>query len=208
MKIKFCGIRRMEDVEYINILQPDYMGMILANGFQRTISAELAKNFISCCSNHVKTVGVFVNQSIEEILQTVKIAPVDVIQLHGKEDNAYISQLRENWQGEIWKAVRVQSAEDIRKAEQLGADHLILEGYVPNQIGGTGVTADWNLIAHNKPKQSFFLAGGLTPDNMKKAISLVQPQGLDFSSGIETNKAKDFEKMKAIIEIIRGDRHE
>ena len=106
----------------------------------------------------------------------------------------------------IWKAVRVQSAAEIAVAEQLGADALVLEGYVPGQVGGTGQTADWNLIAQARPKMPFFLAGGLRLENLEKACQQVQPDGVDLASGAETDGVKDFEKMKAIVEYIRGEK--
>ena len=195
MKIKFCGIRRLEDVAYCNDLQPDYLGMILSEGFRRTVPIETAAKLAAERRGRTALVGVFVDETPEHIAQVLKRVPLDVIQLHGSET------------AEIWKAVRVQSPEEIAAAQQLGADRLILEGHVPGQAGGTGVTADWNLIAGARPSQSFLLAGGLTPENVAEAVSLVQPDGVDFSSGIETDGVKDYEKMKQIVTIIRGGYH-
>ena len=168
MKIKFCGIRRLEDVAYCNDLQPDYLGMILSEGFRRTVPIETAAKLAAERRGRTALVGVFVDETPEHI---------------------------------------AQSPEEIAAAQQLGADRLILEGHVPGQAGGTGVTADWNLIAGARPSQSFLLAGGLTPENVAEAVSLVQPDGVDFSSGIETDGVKDYEKMKQIVTIIRGGYH-
>ena len=96
--------------------------------------------------------------------------------------------------------MQVQTAADIQVARQLGADQLILEG----KAGGMGITADWELIAGAKPAQPFLLAGGLTPENVAEAAARVQPDGVDFSSGIETGGVKDYAKMKRIVTIIRG----
>ena len=195
MKIKFCGIRRLEDVAYCNDLQPDYLGMILSEGFRRTVPIETAAKLAAERRGRTALVGVFVDETPEHIAQVLKRVPLDVIQLHGSET------------AEIVSGVRVQSPEEIAAAQQLGADRLILEGHVPGQAGGTGVTADWNLIAGARPSQSFLLAGGLTPENVAEAVSLVQPDGVDFSSGIETDGVKDYEKMKQIVTIIRGGYH-
>ena len=207
MKTKFCGIRRLEDVAYCNDLQPDYLGMILSEGFRRTVPIETAAKLAAERRGRTALVGVFVDETPEHIAQVLKRVPLDVIQLHGSETAEIVSGVRWRTGLPIWKAVRVQSPEEIAAAQQLGADRLILEGHVPGQAGGTGVTADWNLIAGARPSQSFLLAGGLTPENVAEAVSLVQPDGVDFSSGIETDGVKDYEKMKQIVTIIRGGYH-
>ena len=192
MKIKFCGIRRLEDVAYCNDLQPDYLGMILSEGFRRTVPIETAAKLAAERRGRTALVGVFVDETPEHIAQVLKRVPLDVIQLHGSETAEIVSGVRWRTGLPIWKAVRVQSPEEIAAAQQLGADRLILEGHVPGQAGGS---------------QSFLLAGGLTPENVAEAVSLVQPDGVDFSSGIETDGVKDYEKMKQIVTIIRGGYH-
>lgn len=206
MKLKFCGIRRVEDVTYCNGLLPDYMGMILSPGFRRSVDWTDAKALALQKDRRIQLVGVFVNATVAEILSLLEVVSLDVIQLHGHEDAVMIDMLRAQTDCAIWKAVRVQSAAEIAVAEQLGADALVLEGYVPGQVGGTGQTADWNLIAQARPKMPFFLAGGLRLENLEKACQQVQPGGVDLASGAETDGIKDFEKMKAIVEYIRGEK--
>lgn len=200
MKIKFCGIRRLEDVAFCNELQPEYLGMILSSGFRRTISPETAEQLVKAKSRSIAAVGVFVNETPEHIAQVLKQVPLDVIQLHGSETAEIVSGVRWRTGLPVWKAVQVQTAADIQAACQLGADQLILEG----KAGGMGITADWELIAGAKPAQPFLLAGGLTPENVAEAAAMVQPDGVDFSSGIETGGVKDYAKMKRIVTIIRG----
>lgn len=200
MKIKFCGIRRLEDVAFCNELQPEYLGMILSSGFRRTISPETAEQLVKAKSRSIAAVGVFVNETPEHIAQVLKQVPLDVIQLHGSETAEIVSGVRWRTGLPVWKAVQVQTAADIQAARQLGADRLILEG----KAGGMGITADWELIAGAKPAQPFLLAGGLTPENVAEAATRVQPDGVDFSSGIETGGVKDYAKMKRIVTIIRG----
>lgn len=200
MKIKFCGIRRLEDVAFCNELQPEYLGMILSSGFRRTISPETAEQLVKAKSRSIAAVGVFVNETPEHIAQVLKQVPLDVIQLHGSETAEIVSGVRWRTGLPVWKAVQVQTAADIQAARQLGADQLILEG----KAGGMGITADWELIAGAKPAQPFLLAGGLTPENVAEAAARVQSDGVDFSSGIETGGVKDYAKMKQIVTIIRG----
>ena len=205
MDIKFCGIRCGRDAALCNLFRPDYMGMILSPGFRRSITAEQAAAITRFLSPEIQTVGVFVDASVSEIMRVLQIVPLHIIQLHGHETASQILQLKAKIRLPVWKAVRVQCADDIRQAEQIGADRLILEGYVPKQIGGTGVTADWHIIARAKPHQPYFLAGGLKPDNLQTALQIVQPDGVDFSSGTESNGGKDRRKMEEIIRVVRGE---
>lgn len=208
MKIKFCGIKRKEDVEFCNQLLPEYMGMILTPGFKRSISDECAKALIKEKKSCIKSVGVFVDTTAEMIAKISKKIFLDVIQLHGNETDDIIKEVKDLIGLPVWKAVRVQNAQDIKIAELLGADKLILEGYVSGQAGGTGITADWKLISKHKPQIPFFLAGGLTPQNLFEAINTVKPYGVDLSSGIETDGIKDYKKMQEIVNIIRGEKYE
>lgn len=207
MKLKFCGIRRLEDVAFCNALQPDYMGMILSEGFRRTVPLDLAAKLAAAADSRILKVGVFVDASPERIAEVLHGVQLDVIQLHGSESAETVQAVRCKTGLPVWKAVRVQSAAEIAAAQQLGADQLILEGYVPGQVGGTGVTANWSLLASNRPQQPFFLAGGLKPENVAKAMALVQPDGVDFSSGIETDGVKDYDKMERIVKLVRGENH-
>ncbi|WP_295215330.1 phosphoribosylanthranilate isomerase [Ruminococcus sp.] len=207
MKLKFCGIRRREDVIYCNVLQPDYMGMILSPGFRRSVTMAAAAALVKEKHASIAAVGVFVNASAEEIARVLRSVSLDVIQLHGAEDAGTIAKLREMTGLPIWKAVRVQSEKEIRQAEYLGADQFVLEGHVPGQVGGTGQIANWELIAKAAPRMPYFLAGGLKPENIQAALKTLQPTGIDLSSGIETDGVKDYEKMKEIVKIIRGEYH-
>ncbi len=201
MDVKFCGVRTGRDAMLCILVRPDYMGMILSPGFRRTITPEQAAAVVRYLVPDIQAVGVFVDAPTVDILRTLQIVPLHVIQLHGHETAPQIAQLKAQTDLPVWKAVRVQSATDIRQAEMLGADRLILEGYCPKQIGGAGVLADWKGIAAAKPRQSYFLAGGLTPDNLRMALKILRPDGVDFSSGTETSGVKDLRKMQEIIRI-------
>ena len=113
MKIKFCGIRRLEDVAYCNDLQPDYLGMILSEGFRRTVPIETAAKLAAERRGRTALVGVFVDETPEHIAQVLKRVPLDVIQLHGSETAEIVSGVRWRTGLPIWKAVRVQSPEAV-----------------------------------------------------------------------------------------------
>lgn len=202
IKLKLCGIRRNEDVDYLNEFPPDYAGFVFAESPRRVTLKqvrELSKRLLP----QITKVGVFVNQPIETMIDFS--AEISVFQLHGDEDEGYIEQLRKiiPKECEIWKAIRVKSAEDILKANSLPVDKLLLDAFTKDSYGGTGKTANWDLIANTKISKPFFAAGGITVGNLSEAVKKLNPYGIDISSGIETEGIKDREKIKEITQIIR-----
>ena len=204
MKIKFCGIRRLEDVAAVNLCQPDYMGMILSGGFRRSISQEQAQRLVQEKSDAIAAVGVFVNESSETICRMAEQLHLQVIQLHGNESAEQIQTLQQKTGFPVWKALRIGTLEELEAAGTNPADCLILEGKTGAGIGGTGVCADWELLARHSWNRSFFLAGGLQPENVLEAIATVSPTGVDFSSGIEEDGVKSLRRMKQLMTLIRG----
>ena len=204
MKIKFCGIRRLEDVAAVNLCQPDYMGMILSGGFRRSISQEQAQRLVQEKSDAIAAVGVFVNESSEIICRMAEQLHLQVIQLHGNESAEQIQTLQKKTGLPVWKALRIGTLEELEAAGTNPADCLILEGKTGTGIGGTGVCADWELLARHSWNRSFFLAGGLQPENVLEAIATVSPTGVDFSSGIEEDGVKSLRRMKQLMTLIRG----
>lgn len=201
MKLKLCGIRRKEDIEYINEFCPDYIGFVFAPS-RRMITPENAAALNSIKRSDIKSVGVFVNSSVSDICSAAEISGIDVIQLHGDENAEYICELRKHTGLEIWKAVRVKTEDDISKAHKLGADKLLLDSFSSSQYGGTGKTADWNIIKRSDITAPFFVAGGINADNILSAVSELSPYGIDISGGIETDGVKDREKIKKIIQLL------
>lgn len=202
--IKLCGMRRPEDIEYVNAEKPDFIGFILAEGYRRTISVEQAAELASSLESGIKPVGVFIDQPVEFLGSAAEKIGLYAVQLHGNEDSEYISRLRKLTSAKIWKAARVRTAEDIRQADSLGADMLVLDSFSPNANGGTGKTADWNLIQSVETSTPYLLAGGIDINNIEQAIEILPPNcGIDVSSGIETDGVKDLNKIKAIMNIVR-----
>ena len=204
MALKICGNRRVQDVQYLNQYKPDYAGFILSGGFGRSIVMGTFYELKSYLDNNIQTVGVFVNEPLDEIIRCAYHEELNVIQLHGEEDKAYIQALREVFQGEIWKAVRVRTAEDIANADKLPVDRLVLDSFSAISQGGTGTLAPWDIIANNRPTKPFFLAGGISAENVIDAIKAVNPFGVDVSSSVETDKCKDPEKIRVLTETIRN----
>jgi len=200
MKIKFCGIKRLQDVTLMNEFSPDYVGFIFSKS-KRQITKVTALMLSEKLLDTIKTVGVFVNEPIKFVVETAKFARLDVVQLHGDEDEGYIIALKKELEDvQIWKAVRVQSIFDIEKAEILPADMLLLDSFSKNAYGGTGEVANLAAIIDANIKKDFFLAGGLNSQNINQIVNKINPFGVDISSGIELDGFKNREK---IIEIVR-----
>ena len=199
-KIKLCGMMNPPDVITAAELKVDYVGFILSEGFRRTIPlgtfCEL-DSYLHDHSNTVKKVGVFVNEPIENILKYYE-EMLDVIQLHGKEDEAYIKELRRHTEKPIIKAFKIVSAEDIQLAVNSTADYVLLDSGT-----GTGKTFDHSLI--RGIERPYFLAGGLTADNVAEAIDSLHPYAVDASSCLETDGKKDRNKMIEFVNAIRSE---
>lgn len=196
-KIKLCGLTRQSDIDAVNIANPDYIGFVFAKS-RRQINEEKAKQFKQFLSPYIQVVGVFVNEKIEKIINLCNSNIIDMIQLHGDEDNEYIRKLKECVPNKIIKAVRVKESQDVERAIEIVADYILFDTYHREQYGGTGETFDWNLIS--KVDKPYFLAGGINADNIYEAIKLCNPFCIDISSGVETNGYKDPKKILHIID--------
>ena len=198
MKVKLCGVRRAEDIEYLNEFLPDYAGFVFADS-PRRVTRDEAAALSRKLDGRIKRVGVFVNEPLESLLQTAKSVPLDVIQLHGDEGEGYLSALHESTRLSVWKAVRVRSIEDIARAQALQVQALVLDSFQRDAYGGTGRVANWKVIQNISIKKPYFLAGGLNAQNIEEAIESLHPYGVDLSGGIETGGVKDSEKIAAVM---------
>ena len=223
-KVKMCGISKVETIPAIIDAKPDYMGLVFAPS-KRQVTVDQAKTLVeelykqnvvgnnseaeqtepvtsldTASSETIKTIGVFVNETVENLLKIAEEVKLDVIQLHGDEDESFI-QLKEQSNVEVWKAVQVRSAADAEKWIDSSADMLLFDAYHKDERGGTGEVFDWSSL--DEFERPFMLAGGIDSTNVARAIRTVRPYGLDISSGIETEGVKDDEKMKAFTNIVR-----
>ena len=202
IKLKLCGMRRREDIDYVNEYRPDYVGFILSDGFRRSVGLGTFCELAGCLEQGIKRVGVFVNEPMENLLKYYP-EELDVFQLHGDEDERYIGRLRRNIPDgcEIWKAVRVRSAGDIERWNGSAADKLLLDAFQEGAAGGTGKTADWSVITAANIQKPFFAAGGINAGNFIEAARTLSPYGIDLSGGIETEGVKDKAKIAEIIRL-------
>jgi phosphoribosylanthranilate isomerase len=201
-KIKLCGMRTVEDIEAVNSCRPDFAGIICTEGFRRYIPWQEALELKERLDPSIACVGVFVNETYEYIETYLKRGIIDVVQLHGREDNYYIEQLRRvmMYQGTVApviKAFAVRSREDIEEASRSTADYILLDNGT-----GSGESFDWSLLEDVNRK--YFLAGGLGPDNVAAAVEQLQPFAVDMSSRIETDFKKDPVKMHQAVEAVRN----
>ena len=208
-KVKMCGISKVETIPAIVDAKPDYIGLVFAPS-KRQVTVEQAKILVEELhkqyavrynSETIKIVGVFVNETIENQLKIAEEVKLDVIQLHGDEDESFIQILKEQSNVEVWKAVQVRSAADAEKWIDSSADMLLFDAYHKDERGGTGEVFDWSSL--DEFERPFMLAGGIDSTNVARAIRTVRPYGIDISSGIETEGVKDDEKMKAFTNIVR-----
>ena len=216
-KVKMCGISKVETIPAIVDAKPDYMGLVFAPS-KRQVTVDQAKILVEelhrgyakkygSDTEHdkngtIKTVGVFVNETVENLVTIANEANLDAVQLHGDEDEAFIQSLKERTNVEVWKAIQIRTAADTEKWIDSSADMLLFDAYHKDERGGTGEVFDWSsLDAFERP---FMLAGGIDSTNVARAIRTVRPYGIDISSGIETNGVKDDEKIKAFTKIVKS----
>ena len=193
-KVKFCGLRTMDDVEHANDLRVDYVGFVFAKNSKRYVTARQAELLKSQLEPGIRKVGVFVKDDPQHIAGLLENGTIDLAQLHGGEDAEYIRRLKELTDSPLIQAFRIDSAEDLEAAKKSEADYILLDG-------GTGTTINWELLK-DFPRP-FFLAGGLTPENVRDAINSLHPYAVDVSTGIETDGVKDPKKMEAFIDAVR-----
>lgn len=197
MKVKICGLSRPSDIAAVNQYRPDYAGFIINfPKSHRSCTPEQVQALHAQLSDHIPAVGVTVDQPLETVASLLEQGVIDIAQLHGQEDDSYICALKQRTGKPIWKAFRIRSTDDLDAARASSADMILLDnGY------GTGETFDWTLVRDiGRP---FILAGGLREENIQDAAAM-QPDAMDISSGAETNRVKDPEKIRALINIIRS----
>lgn len=195
--IKLCGLSRLSDIELVNQLKPEFIGFVFAPKSRRYVAPPQASILKKALTSEVKAVGVFVNESIENIIKLLEAEIIDLVQLHGSETNEYITTLRKYTDKPIIKAFRINNLTDIEQVKNCVSDYILLD----SGVGGTGKTFNWNLL--DSLHQAYFLAGGLSIDNIELAIKTLDPYAVDVSSGIETNGVKDPNKMTKFVQIVR-----
>lgn len=216
-KIKICGLRKPEDIEAVNEWRPDYVGFVFAPKSKRYVTAEQAVELKDHLDPQIQAAGVFVDEAPERVAALLKEGVIDLAQLHGSEDEEYLTRLRKLTEKPIIQAFRIRTKEDVERAVQSSADEILLDSGA-----GTGSTFNWKILRtdqagdpamdgeqkREKPlcaeeTRHYFLAGGLNPQNVADAIRQLHPYAVDVSSGIETDGSKDREKIAAFVTAVR-----
>ncbi|AKN30785.1 N-(5'-phosphoribosyl)anthranilate isomerase [Clostridium carboxidivorans P7] len=210
--VKVCGIRRIEDVQFLNELKPEYAGFVFCKS-KRQINLELGAQLIEKLDKNIKRVGVFQNNPLEEVRNTAEILKLDVIQLHGMEDENYIKELVPF---KIWKSISIDVShnlkddvkikfyeDEINKICRYDVEAVLIDSGVKGSSGGTGRSFNWELLDNLNINKKVVLAGGLNFYNITQAINIVKPYAVDVSSGVEESGIKSFEKIKQFIDKVR-----
>ncbi|MEH2458892.1 phosphoribosylanthranilate isomerase [Nostoc sp.] len=204
MRVKICGITQPQQSMAIASLGATALGFICVPTSPRYVTTSQIRAAVAELPANIDTIGVFANASIPEISQIVGDSGLTGVQLHGDELPNFCYQLREALpNAEIIKALRIRSLEHLETAIDYikYIDTLLLDAYHPQQLGGTGKTLDWRILEQFNPTCPWFLAGGLTPDNIVEALSEVSPSGIDLSSGVERSPGdKDLDKVAKLFE--------
>ena len=197
VKIKICGLCRLEDIDAVNYAMPDYIGFVFAKS-KRQIGKKMAATLKKKLDQHIPAIGVFSNQPIAFITDLYQNGIIDGIQLHGAEEDEYIRRLRRSCQCKIIKSVSIDNKLPVLPK---AADYLLFDT-ASEQGGGTGKPFNWNILA-NYQGPPYFLAGGLTSENISDALRHLLPFSVDVSSGVETSGVKDLNKINNFVQMVR-----
>lgn len=196
MKIKICGLTRPEDIDCVNRLLPDFIGFVFWPRSRRYVSREQAERLKAALSPEIRSVGVFVDASVEEITGLLREGVIDMVQLHGRESEEDVRRIRELTGKPVIRAVKVRCRQDVEEWQRSDADYLLFDSGM-----GSGRTFDWSLL--EGVERPYFLAGGLGEDNLAQVLAQIEPYGVDLSSSLETDGYKDPQKICRVTEIIR-----
>lgn len=215
-KVKICGLTRKEDIEFVNELLPEYVGFVFAKS-KRQVSPDKAKELISLLNENIQTVGVFQDEDIDKVKNIAECLDLDIIQLHGTENGDYVKKL---YPFIVWKSLSIDAADyleceellknrvdfhqkNIDKLSEYEIDALLVDSSVKGVKGGTGISFNWNILNNLVLNKKLILAGGLSSENIEKAIEKAKPYAVDVSSGVEEDGIKNYSKMKSFIEKAR-----
>lgn len=200
-KIKICGIKTIEEVRIVNQFPVSFMGLIFAPS-KRQVNLEIARNLVKNFRKDIEPVGVFVNESVENINQLIGACGLKIVQLHGEET---VDKCR-SINAKVWKSISIKDEKSLINIEAYApyVEGILLDTYSKDEKGGTGKVFNWELVKDLSKKYKIILAGGLTPDNAVEAIQMVHPQIIDLNSGLETNLMKDETKIRLLFEKLSG----
>lgn len=199
VKVKICGITDADTALQVAEAGADALGLVFAPS-RRQVTPEQAKEIISQLPPFITKVGVFVNESVEQVNEIASFCGLDVVQLHGQESPDYCRQIVRP----VVKSISVKNADSLVAINTYQVQAFLFDTFHPEQAGGTGQAFDWSLTTMAQTKAPIILAGGLNPQNVREAIETARPYGVDVSSGVETDGVKDLQKIAAFISQAKG----
>lgn len=198
--IKFCGLFQDDDIMYANKLKPDYIGFVFAES-RRKVSIEKSIHLKSMLDKDIKSVGVFLNNTYEEIINICSKNIIDIIQIHGNISDEFIDKLKSDTNKPVIKAINIKDLSDILSLEKSHADYVLID----SPKAGSGIKFDYSILqsAINQGfNRDYFLAGGININNIDDALNM-KPYCIDISSGIEKDGVKNYILMEEIIKKVR-----
>jgi phosphoribosylanthranilate isomerase len=208
LRVKICGITQPEQGRAIAALGADALGFICVHQSPRYVTPAQIQRIQQVVPPAVARIGVFMDEDLDQLVQVIEVGRLTAVQLHGSESVADCQAIRDRLpQIEIIKAFRIRSAWELEMAAEYSpvVDWLLLDAYHPELGGGTGKTLDWETLQSFRPTKPWFLAGGLRPDNVAAALSLIQPDGIDLSSGVEIAPGnKDLTAVAELCQTVRS----
>ena len=201
MRVKFCGITRLDDSLEAARLGAWAIGLNHHPESPRFCDPARAAEIGAALKRRLEIAGVFVDATLDEIASAAQNESLTMIQLHGGEGPAFCREAGRRTGCRVIKALRVRSTADVRAAEAYRTDYHLLDAYRPGRAGGTGESFDWELLAARRSEVPLILAGGLTPENVTAGVSASRPYAVDVASGVESQPGiKDHGLMAAFIE--------
>ena len=203
VKVKICGMTNLKDVKVAVDGGVDAVGFIFYKKSPRSVTMQAVREIVLELPPFVDSVGVFVNETAEQINKIADHCKLDRVQLHGDESPAFCKKIRRR----VIKVIRVKDIQSLKKLSDYPVSSFLLDTFSEDQYGGTGKVFDWNLAYSAKKYGPIILAGGLTPINVHQAIQRIQPYGVDVCSGVESQPGiKDHKKMKAFLKNVKAER--
>ena len=203
VKVKICGMTNLKDVKVAVDGGVDAVGFIFYKKSPRSVTMQAVRKIVLELPPFVDSVGVFVNETAEQINKIADRCNLDRVQLHGNESPSFCKKIRRR----VIKAIRVKDIQSLKKLSDYPVSSFLLDTFSEDQYGGTGRVFDWNLACPAKKYGSIILAGGLTPNNVRQAIQRIQPYGVDVCSGVESQPGiKDHKKMQTFLKNAKAGR--
>lgn len=204
-KVKICGVTRLGDAELAVELGAWAIGLNHWERSPRRVDPARAADIGQAMKRRCEVAGVFVNPTLDEVAEAVENEDLTMVQLHGEEGPSFCDEVARRTGAKVIKALRVRSAADVKAAESFRTDFHMFDAHQAGSPGGTGESFDWELAASRRSKVPLILAGGLRPENVAEAISVVRPFAVDVASGVESEPGiKDPALLEALFEAVRG----